>query len=64
MRPGDVLVFNSREPLCLSSRCHESDSIYGMAILMKVKVAGGNDNSELNTQTQEYLADNFRDSHS
>ena len=61
MRPGDVLVFNSREPHCLSSRCHESDSIYGMAIFMKAMVAGGNDNSKTNTQVQDFLADEFED---
>ena len=64
MRPGDVLVFNSQEPHCLSSRSHESDSIYGVAIFMKAMVAGGNDNSKPNTQVQTYLAEKLERSQS
>ena len=56
MCPGDAITFNSQEPHCLSSRCHEPDIIYGMAIFMKSKVAGGNDNSIPNNAIEKYLA--------
>ena len=62
MRPGDVLVFNSREPHCLSSRSHESDSIYGMAIFMKAKVARGNNNGKPLTTVEICLAKKYEDS--
>ena len=61
MRPGDVIVFNSQEPHCLSSRCYESDNIYGMAIFMKAKVAGGNDNGKDLNPVQALLSKEYEE---
>ena len=59
MRPGDTITFNSQELHCLSSRTQESDIIYGMAIYMKSKVAGGNDNSISNGAFVQCLSEEY-----
>ena len=61
MRPGDAVVFNLQEPRCLSSRCNSSDSIYGIAIFTKSRVAGGNDNGLQTTDVQEFLSGKYED---
>ena len=48
----------------LSSRLHELDSIYGIAIFMKAKVAGGNDDSKPLTAVEEYLAEKYEEGQS
>jgi hypothetical protein len=45
LRPGDYLLFNAREPHCLSSRCHEDDQLYSISCYLKTSVVGLNGNS-------------------
>ena len=45
LRPGDYLLFNVREPYCLSSRCCEDDQIYSISCYLTTSVVGLNDNS-------------------
>ena len=56
LRPGDVLIFNPREPHCLSSRCHADDEIVCLSLYLKSAVVGLNDNSLPLTAKQEKLA--------
>ena len=59
MCPGDVLVFNSQEPHCLSSRTNKDDVIYGLSIFLKSRVAGLNDDNIPLTNEQILLRDEF-----
>lgn len=59
LRPGNVLIFNPREPHCLSSRCNSGDKIVCMSLYLKTAVVGLNDNSMKLTRQQEILADSF-----
>ena len=45
LRPGDVFLFNPREPHCLSSRCEKSDDLYCISFYLKSNVVGLHDNS-------------------
>ena len=56
LRPGDALIFNPREPHCLSSRCHVEDEVVCMSLYLKSAVVGLNDNSLPLTARQEELA--------
>ena len=38
LRSGDYLLFNAREPHCLSSRCREDDQIYSISCDLKTSV--------------------------
>ena len=44
LRPGDALIFNPREPHCVSSRCNSSDDIICISVYLKSSIVGGNDN--------------------
>ena len=59
MCPGDVLVFNSQEPHCLSSRTNKDDVIYGLSIYIKSKNAGMNDDNIPLTGAQLVLKEEF-----
>ena len=59
MCPGDVLVFNSQEPHCLSSRTNKDDVIYGLSIYIKSKNAGMNDDNIPLTKAQLVLKEEF-----
>ena len=56
MRPGDVITFNAQEWHMCSSRANKSDTIYGLAIYLKSRTAGGNDNLLPITDELEYCA--------
>jgi hypothetical protein len=45
LRPGDVLIFNPKEPHAVSSRCHNEEEIYCVSLYLKSAVVGKNDNS-------------------
>ena len=42
--PGDYLLFNAREPHCVSKRCRDEDDIYSMSFYLKTAVVGGHCN--------------------
>ena len=44
MRPGDFLLFNSRIPHCISSRCRYADKIMCISMFLKTAVVGLNNN--------------------
>ena len=44
LRPGDVLIFNAREPHCVSSRYNARDDILCLSVYLKSSIVGGNDN--------------------
>jgi hypothetical protein len=61
MRPGDVITFNAQEWHMCSSRTNKSDTIYGLAIYLKSRTAGGNDNSlPLTDELEGYCAKKFK----
>jgi len=45
MRPGDLLIFNAREPHAVSSHAKSSDEIFCVSMYPKTAVVGLNDNS-------------------
>lgn len=45
MRPGDLIVFNPREPHHVSSRCNDVDNVYVVSLYLKSANVGLNDNS-------------------
>ena len=45
MRPGDLLIFNAREPHALLSRAKHSDEIFCVSVYLNTAVVGLNDNS-------------------
>ena len=62
LRPGDILIFDSTVPHCLSSRCKYSDKIIGMATYLKSRSVGLNDNSEELNKTQKDIIDVIEES--
>jgi hypothetical protein len=56
MRPGDFLLFNSRVPHCISTRCRVADNVMVITMYLKTSVVGGNNNSIPVTNEQEELA--------
>ena len=60
MRPGDFLLFNSRIPHCISSRCHHADKIMCISMFLKTAVVGGNSNGTVLTDTQAMLSDQYQ----
>ena len=61
LRPGDVLIFDSTVPHCLSSRCNYSDKIIGMATYLKSRSVGLNDNSEALNEKQKGIIDKIEE---
>ena len=53
LRPGDVLIFNPREPHAVSSRCRDSDRILCLSTYLKTAIVGLNDNAIPLTEEQE-----------
>jgi hypothetical protein len=60
MRPGDLLLFNSLIPHCLSSRCRQDDKIYSLATYLKTSVVGMNNNQLPVSSNQSFLAERYR----
>ena len=44
MRPGNLLIFNAKEPHAVSSRTNQNDEIYCVSMYLKTAVVGLNDN--------------------
>ena len=61
MRPGDFLLFNSRIPHCISSRCRYADKIMCISMFLKTAVVGLNNNSLPLTPVQLALASKYRE---
>lgn len=61
MRPGDFLLFNSRIPHCISTRCRSSDKIMCISMFLKTAIVGLNNNSLEVTPVQRRLAMKYRD---
>jgi len=61
MKPGDFLIFNATIPHCISTRCHQADSIMCISMFLKTAVVGLNNNSIPLTNVQHQLADQYRD---
>ena len=57
LRPGDVLIFDPREPHCLSSRCRSEDELVCLSLYLKSAVVGLNNNSRVLTKKEQRLAD-------
>ena len=55
MRPGNYLLFNSRIPHCISSRCRHADKIMCISMFLKTAVVGMNENARILTDAQELL---------
>jgi hypothetical protein len=55
LRPGDVIVFNPREPHCLSSQLRPEKQCYAVGMYLKTAIVGLNDNSLPLTPAQERL---------
>ena len=55
LRPGDILIFDSTVPHCLSSRCNGFDKIIGMACYLKSKSVGLNNNDITLTDKQQEI---------
>jgi hypothetical protein len=60
MRPGDFLLFNSRLPHCISTRCHRAEKIMCISMFLKTLVVGCNNNSLPLTPTQHNLSSMYR----
>ena len=60
LRPGDLLLFNSLIPHCLSSRCRQDDEIYSLATYLKTSVVGMNNNQLPVSSNQSFLAERYR----
>ena len=59
MRPGDFLIFNSRIPHCISTRCRHSERIMCISMFLKTLVVGGNNNSLPLSTTQQMLSEMY-----
>ena len=56
LRPGEVLIFNPREPHAISSRTIPNTQVYTMVAYLKTSIVGGNDNSvDLTKEQMEVL---------
>lgn len=62
LRPGDILIFNPREPHCVSSRCHNSDTVYCVSLYLKSANLGGSDNSKPLNDNEISLLSQFNSS--
>ena len=60
LRPGDILLFNAREPHCISSRCNAEDELYCISLYLKTAIVGLSDNS-LPLKPTELSLSNFFD---
>ena len=60
LRPGDVIVFNSHKPHCLSSRSNKNDDIIGLSIYVKTKICGLNNEKIPLTKEQVYLSNEYK----
>ena len=61
MRPGDFLLFNSRIPHCISTRCRADDRIMCISMFLKTAVVGSNNNCLPVTSVQHRLAVKYRE---
>ena len=59
LRPGDILIFNAKEPHAVSSRCRFDDHVFCVSMYLKTAVVGLNDNSIDLTPMQQSLFHNF-----
>ena len=60
MRPGDYLIFNSRIPHCISSRCRHADKIMCISMFLKTAVVGLNENARVLTEAHAQLSDKYQ----
>lgn len=56
LRNGDLLLFNTQIPHCVSSRCNGQLDNYCVSMYMKALLVSGNDNSQVITDEEEKLA--------
>ncbi len=61
MRPGDLLLFNSRIPHCISSRTKLTDDIMCISLFLKTAVVGLNNNSIPLDTLQNNLSTKYRE---
>ena len=61
IRPGDVIIFNPREPHCISSRCCYDDDIICLSVYLKSALIGGNDNSTIVGPEVSKISNQFHD---
>ena len=59
LRPGDYLLFNSRIPHCISSRCKVEEDILVTSIYLKTAVVGMNNNDLPLTEEQTRIVERF-----
>ena len=58
LKPGDVLLFNPKEPHAVSSRIRDSDNVYCVSLYLKSRQMGLNDNS-LELTHEEHLINEY-----
>lgn len=57
LKPGDAIIFNPREPHCVSSRCNWEDDVLCVSVYLKSAIVGGHNNSlPLSSSQKEVLA--------
>ena len=60
MQPGDYLLFNSRIPHCISSRCCHADKIMCISMFLKTAIVGLNENARVLTDKQSMLSEQYQ----
>ena len=59
LQPGDLLVFNPKEPHAISSRYNSEDTVYCISMYLKTAIVGLNDNSIPLTSTEDIAKDEY-----
>ena len=52
LRNGDMLLFNSKVPHCVSSRCNRKEDAFCISMYTKTLLVGGNDNDQVLNQEE------------
>jgi len=60
LRPGDYLLFNSKIPHCVSSRCRFDDEIVVTSMYLKTAIVGMNNNDLPLTDEQAWIIEQLK----
>ena len=60
LQSGDVLIFNPREPHCISSRCNSADKLLVLSTYLKTAIVGLNNNDIKLSAEQERQYQTFK----